>query len=303
MAPEQLHGATVTRQTDVYAAAVVTWEALTGRRLFRGDNEAAIVTAVLQAPLEPPSQVASHVPLSFDRVVMRGLERDPARRYATAREMAVDLERCVGVASSAEVGDWVEALAHDELLKRASHVAEIESMSSPMGRLPSLPTVAEMPTTVRAGAESDEQLPLDVRSDVSSIAVSPILSSPPRRPRGRVAIAAGIAGAGVAVALVLLLAFSGNGAPAAAATGATAAASVVPDVDPATATATATATAPASAIPSATDTAVAAPLPTRRRFQPPAPPAAPRRPSPADCDPPFTIDDKGHKHYKPACLQ
>src|SRR5277367_6228356 len=37
MAPEQLHGAGVTRQTDVYAAAVVTWEALTGKRLFQED--------------------------------------------------------------------------------------------------------------------------------------------------------------------------------------------------------------------------------------------------------------------------
>ena len=120
MAPEQLHNAPVTRQSDIYAAAVVTWEALTGQRLFRGDNEAAVVTSVLQSRVIPPSQVASHVPLGFDRVVMRGLERDPSRRYATAREMAVDLERCLGIAAASEVSEWVEGLAHDELVKRAS---------------------------------------------------------------------------------------------------------------------------------------------------------------------------------------
>ena len=121
----------MTRQTDVYAAAVVTWEALTGQRLFQADNEGAVVTAVLQSPILPPSELASHVPLAFDRVVMRGLERDPARRYPTAREMAVDLERCVGIAAASEVSEWVEGLAHEELAKRATRIAAIESASSP----------------------------------------------------------------------------------------------------------------------------------------------------------------------------
>ncbi len=120
MSPEQLHNLRVTRQSDIYAAAVVTWEALTGQRLFTGDNQAALATAVLQQRVRPPSQVAPHVPLSLDRVVMRGLERDPARRYASAREMALDMERSAGVAPASEIGTWVESLARDELSRRAT---------------------------------------------------------------------------------------------------------------------------------------------------------------------------------------
>jgi serine/threonine-protein kinase len=317
MAPEQLHGAGVTRQTDIYAAAVVTWEALTGKRLFQEDNEAAIMTAILQRTIRPPSEIASHVPLSFDRVVMRGLERDPARRYGSAREMALDMERCVGVASSSEVGEWVESLAHDDLLKRASRVAEIESASSSPGsaRGPgALPSVGEMPTTVSRTSPDGVQAPPELRSDVSSIAVSPMLSAIPRQGRARTAVVAGTAVVGtLLVVSTLLLAFRREAAPSTttllSASPPTASAAPVPAAEPIPVSAssdpptiqvtdlpTATATpTPTTEIPTATATATPALAPRRHIFFRPAP--AP------DCDPPFTIDDVGHKHYKPACLK
>ncbi|HEY1691258.1 MAG TPA: serine/threonine-protein kinase [Polyangiaceae bacterium] len=325
MAPEQLHGAAVTRQTDVYAAAVVAWEALTGQRLFLGDNEGAVVTAILQKPLKPPSEVATHVPLAFDRVVLRGLERDPAKRYATARELAVDLERCAGVASASEVGEWVESVARDELLKRATRVAEIESASSGVaGRSAQwLPFTGEMPTTVGPPpvdpANAPWPGPSEVRSDVSSIAVSPILPTTPRRPPTRLALIVGGASA-AALSLFLLVLFLHHGSgPAPEATGAT-----EPAASPSLAISTVL---PAEALPAAqsaepepetaptgsavavaseaTATAAPAPAPTvtpvRHHGYAPAPPH-PARPT-ADCDPPFTIDAVGHKHYKAACLQ
>jgi len=126
MAPEQLNGGPLTRQTDVYAAAVVTWEAITGRRLFEGREAHEIVAAVLSAPVKAPSLVALHSPPALDHVVLRGLQRDPTRRYRTAREMAIALEHCAGVAPSSQVGTWVEELARDALFRRAIQVGEIE---------------------------------------------------------------------------------------------------------------------------------------------------------------------------------
>ncbi|MGH7280947.1 MAG: hypothetical protein ACRELY_05435, partial [Polyangiaceae bacterium] len=66
----------------------------------------------------------------LDRVTLRGLDRDPTRRFNTAREMAIAVERCVGLASPSEVGEWVEHSAADVLNHRAERVAEIESSSS-----------------------------------------------------------------------------------------------------------------------------------------------------------------------------
>jgi len=134
MAPEQITTGSVTRKTDVYAAAVVLWEMLTGRRLFRADNEAKLL--VLDSEVVPPSSLVEGLPGAFDQVVMRGLDRDPAKRYATAREMAIDVEAVVGIEPPTEVGEWVEIVAADELRERANRIEEIERSvigSSPSG--------------------------------------------------------------------------------------------------------------------------------------------------------------------------
>jgi serine/threonine-protein kinase len=131
MAPEQLTGGTnVSRQTDIYSAAVVLWECLTGQRLFDGENEARIFGRVLDGYVPPPSQFRPDLPPSLDGVVLRGLDRDPARRFSTAREMALALDACVRAASATEVGSWVEHLASAALNKRAQQVADLDSSSA-----------------------------------------------------------------------------------------------------------------------------------------------------------------------------
>jgi len=136
MAPEQITTGSVTRRTDVYAAAVVFWEMLTGRRLFRADNEAKLLALVLDSEVLTPSKLVEGLPSGFDQVVMKGLDRDPAKRYATAREMAIDVEAVVGIEPPTEVGEWVEIVAADELRERANRIEEIERSvlgSSPSG--------------------------------------------------------------------------------------------------------------------------------------------------------------------------
>lgn len=130
MAPEQLRAGAVDRRTDIYAAAVVLWECLTGRRLFKADDEIGIFGMVLEGKIDPPSALVPTLPKGYDEVTMRGLHRDPAKRWQTAQDMAIGLEKVAGVASPREVGAWVEQLAKDTLAKRAERIAEIESVSS-----------------------------------------------------------------------------------------------------------------------------------------------------------------------------
>jgi serine/threonine-protein kinase len=94
MAPEQT-GGSVGRTTDVYAASVVLWEALTGRRLFAGNNEGEVLRRVLEARIVPPSRHASGIPRALDKLTLQGLSFDPARRFPTARDMARALEDAV----------------------------------------------------------------------------------------------------------------------------------------------------------------------------------------------------------------
>jgi hypothetical protein len=156
-----------------------------------------------------------------------------------------------------------------------------------------------MPTTVSGGWPEVVQAQPELRSDVSSIAVSPILPLIPRHARPRTAVVAGTAVAGTLLfVLVVLLAFRRDPAPAPAAlpSAVPLPASVVPVLASAPAPDLPTAT--ATPTPTPTPTAIPIPTSTHRRVYAPRPAAAA-----LDCDPPFTIDDVGHKHYKPACLK
>src|SRR5690606_5429604 len=80
MPPEQLLGEPVDRRCDVYAAGVVLWEELVGRRLFRADSEGALLQQILTGPAHSPRELQPSVPEAIDHVCMRALTRHPAER-------------------------------------------------------------------------------------------------------------------------------------------------------------------------------------------------------------------------------
>ena len=69
MPPEQLLGSAIDRRADVFAASIMMWEALTGRRLFQGVDERDIVARVLHGQLEPPGRYAPSAGPEIDRIV------------------------------------------------------------------------------------------------------------------------------------------------------------------------------------------------------------------------------------------
>jgi serine/threonine protein kinase len=92
MAPEKLRGKPGDRRSDVWSLGVVLWEALTLRRLFRSNTERETAQMVCAYEIPLPSKVNADVPVDADAIVMRALERDPDKRYATAKELSDDLE-------------------------------------------------------------------------------------------------------------------------------------------------------------------------------------------------------------------
>lgn len=92
MAPEQIKGAHVDRKTDIFAAGIIFYEMLTYKKPFEGDNTATVLYKVLH---EPPMKMNPPVDEQFPmvrRVLARALDKDPARRYFSADEMADELE-------------------------------------------------------------------------------------------------------------------------------------------------------------------------------------------------------------------
>ena len=127
MAPEQLLGEPVTRRTDIFSAAVVLWESLTGQRLFESESSSPLAARMKHAKIDPPSTISPDVPPALDAVVMKGLALDSDARYATARDMAFALEESVTPATHAQVAAWVEIVAAEALAERAQRIAQIES--------------------------------------------------------------------------------------------------------------------------------------------------------------------------------
>ena len=97
MAPEQLEDRPVDRRTDVYAAGCVLWEILTGKRLFRGGNEAAVACAVLAGPERTVAEVRPDVPASISEACMVALARRD-QRHASALQFAEALEQAAEAA-------------------------------------------------------------------------------------------------------------------------------------------------------------------------------------------------------------
>jgi serine/threonine protein kinase len=315
MAPEQLRGQTVDRQSDVYGASVCLWEALTGRRLFVGENEGHLLELIMHSPVQRPSLYASAMPLALEDIVMRGLERDKTKRFATAKEMALALQRAVPPALASDVGEWVESVAEHTLVERAGHIALIESSD------PDAPAFQDVASELaRSGAHDVASVPREPTSGVASIEVPSSVSgssqlsnisvakdgqaldpSAHARKKRLVLTLGSIAGV-AAIALFFIFYSGGQGARSSAS------AAPSPEVPPPSDTARAVAaTEPPPPLPPITSTSEPPPVPPMAKASAPPRPipvAKPSAPSSGgdDCKVPYTLGPNGERVYKRKCL-
>ena len=302
MAPEQVRGERVDRRCDVYAAGVVLWETLTGRRLFHGETQVEIFARVVAGCPAPPSEHVPDLPAAFDEVTMRALRSDPRERFATAREMAMALEACAGIATPSEVGPWVTSLASDVLALRARAVADVESSSDIV--------VMHSESPPPLGNETD---PTQTAS-VSGLRIPSDGTLAAARVRQRTLT---VMSSGALVALVLaiwllasrsgtkaeaLVAAPGPTVPSVVATSAATPSVTVPPppVESAVSAPTTAGTARPPVAGGALTPAKPAPPPAVARPQSAAAPRAPARPP--NCSPPYTVDSNGFRVPKPECL-
>jgi eukaryotic-like serine/threonine-protein kinase len=94
MSPEQARGETtrLDRRSDVFSLGAVLYQVLTGRPPFEGDSAVDSLVRVLGSDPVPPRRLVPGLPRDLSTVVLRCLEKDPDRRYGSARELAEDLD-------------------------------------------------------------------------------------------------------------------------------------------------------------------------------------------------------------------
>jgi len=318
MAPEQLRGEEVDRRSDVYAAAVVLWEMLTGKRLFLADSPQATMRQVLEKQPDPPSMHVANIPAAVDAIVLRGVSKRASDRFATAREMALALEDVMGRDSPSRIGAWVEESAGVVLAERAAVVARIESDrfvevdAAPAAAQPESATMTDLVPSLVGTSSSARQRKLTERAVPraallgagAAVAVLVGFSTLAYQLGSRqTPVAAAIAAVPV-VSPTTAATNSAAPAPIAAASPSAVAsgpAAAPPPLPPATAAG------PLPAVPAAPLPAVpAAPTPAQHTLPRASRPPAPRVSAPAaavvDCSPPYTIDANGYHIPKAQCL-
>ena len=334
MAPEQVNGGEVGPWTDVYATGIVLWEALTSERLFKPSDTAAIWSRFTNdETVAPPSAYNDRVSPELDAVVMRALENDSSRRFASAREMADALEACVHLASNSAVARWLQSVVREELDLHSALIAGIEKASTNGAGASGeeLPSLRRALASFAAGAAAREPstrtaatqlLPAEQASRSQLIAMtrspSPNETANPRPNRlARLALSTALIAAAVALPLALTHAASRHefgatkaGAMQRATAGAKLESPASSPVLP-TPTPTPTPTVEAEDLPIAPRAAhvgmhlahpVGKSAAAARAAADATPPIATTEPG-MDCRPPYIVDSRGVRHMKLACIR
>ncbi len=101
MSPEQVQGLPVDARSDLFAAGVVLYQMLTGKRPFDGDSDFAIIQRIVAQDAVPASSINPALPPAIDAVLARALAKSRDKRYATAQEFNTALQACAGMATDA----------------------------------------------------------------------------------------------------------------------------------------------------------------------------------------------------------
>ena len=127
MAPEQAASGHADQRSDLFGMAVVLWESLVGRRLFKAENNAELLNRLLYIPIPPPSEYIPEL-APLDALLAKALEREPEGRFQTAPEFIEAIETAAagigGLVPSRSVGRAVKEYLGPKIEREAGRIRE-----------------------------------------------------------------------------------------------------------------------------------------------------------------------------------
>jgi serine/threonine protein kinase/tetratricopeptide (TPR) repeat protein len=100
MAPEQIRCEELDVRTDIWGAGAVLYEMATGKRLFPQESGLKLIQSIQNLEPPAPSVLNEQMTPALDAVILKALDKDPERRYQSARELGVDLSRLLATNTS-----------------------------------------------------------------------------------------------------------------------------------------------------------------------------------------------------------
>ncbi len=169
MAPEQADSREVDRRSDVYSLGVSLYEALSNMRPFARDTDLAILQAVLTSQFQPLREVRPDVPAELESIVVKAMQLRPEDRYATAGQMAAELERFIASSTSGSGGQSISEFmvghfSADRVASRTK-IATLEEMAREGVEIPGRDTGASTPASINdapttVARKSDPNVPV-----------------------------------------------------------------------------------------------------------------------------------------------
>jgi len=134
LSPEAAMGKEVDLRTDVFAAGIILWEMLSGRKLFQGDSDFETVKLVQKAEIPSISKINPGVDAKLESLINKCLTRDPNNRYRSAREFGQALTQWLfssnNYVTAFEIAELVQSVIRDRQKEKGGKAADIIDIGS-----------------------------------------------------------------------------------------------------------------------------------------------------------------------------
>jgi eukaryotic-like serine/threonine-protein kinase len=176
LSPEQLGGLPLDRRSDIFSFGALLYVMATGLHPFRGETEGKTVENIALKNPVPLRTINAALPVEFEKLVLKALEKDPKNRYSSAAELQRALDQ-IGLtlpepANESDVADFVRKVIGEPQAKRAadikSAIASLDALTSGSGDIPRSDALRIL--------DGGKRSPNSVRSipEVESAAAAPI---------------------------------------------------------------------------------------------------------------------------------
>lgn len=169
ISPEQAKGEVTDEKADIYSVGVVLYEMLTGKLPFEADNAVSVALMQLQKEPTPPGELNPDIPVGFEQITIKAMQKNPRERYQTAAEMLLDLEELkrnpnIKFDYRSYFKD-TEPTKYIDPVEVKTHKVEMDTVIVPKVRTATVPEISEAREKLAA---VNQNKPLSVVSDVET---------------------------------------------------------------------------------------------------------------------------------------